>query len=121
MNGRTLLTALGAGVTTFLLVTVAVIELLDFEFSAIVALPIGILVGIVVLIGVGVSMSSLSAGGRRFVSAYAAFGLTVISLLGLRYVNVGRSVLSTDLIVGAGVAVAVVAYVALFVGSRSAS
>lgn len=119
MNGRTLLTAIGSGITTFLLITVAVIEILDFEFSAIIALPIGLLVGVVVLIGVGVSMSSLSAGLRRLLSAYAAFGLTILALLGLRYVNVGRSVLSTDLIVGVGAAAAVAVYVALFARSGS--
>ena len=118
MDGRTLPTAIGAGITTFLLVTVAVIEALDFEFSAIVGLPIGLLVGAAVSIGVWVSMSSSGTGLRRLLSAYAAFGLTVLSLLALRYVNVGRSVLSTDLIVGVGAVAVVAVYVALFARSR---
>jgi hypothetical protein len=41
----------GAGITSFLLVAVSVIELLDFEFSAIVGLPVGLLAEIVGAVG----------------------------------------------------------------------
>jgi hypothetical protein len=41
MDARKLLTVIGAGVTSFLLVAVLVIELLDFEFSAIIGFPAG--------------------------------------------------------------------------------
>ncbi|RAW46975.1 hypothetical protein DQW50_00890 [Halorubrum sp. 48-1-W] len=41
MDARKLLTEVGAGIAFFLLVAVLVIELLDFEFSAIIGLPIG--------------------------------------------------------------------------------
>jgi len=40
------LAAVGAALTTFLLVTVPVAELLDLEFSALVALPLGLLAGL---------------------------------------------------------------------------
>ena len=119
MNGRTLPTAIGAGITTFLLVAVALVGLLDFEFSAVVALPIGLLAGLAVLAGTATSIDRAGAGVRRFASAYAAFGLVISGLLVLRYVNVGRSVLSTDLVFGVGVAAALAVYAVLFVCSRS--
>lgn len=113
MSFRTFVTAFGSAVTTFLLVTVAIIELLDFEFSAIVAIPVGLLAAVVVLIGLLSGLEDASLGLRRATSAYAGFGLTVLVLLGLWYVNVGGELLTTDLIVLAGLLVAVVVYVAL--------
>lgn len=44
MNARVVLSAIGAGVTTFF-VAVSVIEVLDTAFSAIVGLPAGLLAG----------------------------------------------------------------------------
>lgn len=61
MDGRTILSAVGAGLTTFLLVSVAVIEVLDFEFSPLVGLPIGLMVGVGVTVGVFVTYSGRSA------------------------------------------------------------
>jgi hypothetical protein len=42
----------------------------------------------------------LSPGVYRAVSAYAAFGFALLAFLALRYVNVGRSLLTVDGIVG---------------------
>lgn len=108
------LTAIGAGVTTFLLVAVLVIELLDFEFSAIVGLPVGLLAGLAVLVILWRQFTELDQGSRRIASAYAAFGLTILLLLALTYVNIGRDVFSTEAIVGVGVAAAVITYVGLW-------
>lgn len=65
MNPRHLLTAVGAGITMFLVVTVLVIELLAVEFSAIVGVPLGLLAGLVVTIGLAVSFDSLDVNTRR--------------------------------------------------------
>jgi len=51
MTFRSALAALGAGITTFLVVAVLVIELLDVEFSAIVGLPVGAVAGWIVICG----------------------------------------------------------------------
>jgi hypothetical protein len=113
MEPRRVLTASGAGVTTFLLVTVAVIELLDFEFSAIIGLPVGLLAGLVALVVLWVRLSALGPSVRRAVGAYATFGLTVLGLLALRYVDIGRGVFSTTVITGIGAVTAVLAYIVL--------
>lgn len=121
MEPRRALTASGAGVTTFLLVTVAVIELLDFEFSAIIGLPVGLLAGLVALVVLWVRLSALSPSVRRALGAYATFGLTVLGLLALRYVDIGRGVFSTDVITGIGAVTAVLAYILLWmIDSESA-
>jgi hypothetical protein len=113
MNARTLLTAVGAGTTTFLLVAVLVIELLDVAFSAMVGLPVGLLAGLAVSVALWLSADGLSPGARRAATAYATFGLAVLALLALRYVNVGRRALSFEVIVGTGLAAVVVVYVFL--------
>lgn len=118
MNVRKLFTAVGSGITSFLLVTVLVIELLNFEFSALIGLPVGLLAGLVVLVGLWLSFGRLSSGVRRAATGYAAFGAAVLVLLGLRYSNVGRGILSVDVIVGVGVAAAVMAYVVLLARDR---
>lgn len=115
MTARRALTAVGAGVTTFLLVAVLVIELLDVEFSAIVGLPVGLFVGLAVLVVVWVQFDEATPGTRRLASAYAAFGLAVLVLLALRYVNVGRNALSVDVLVGIGVAAAALVFLTLWV------
>jgi uncharacterized membrane protein len=119
MDVRNGITATGAGGTTFLLVAVLVIELLDTEFSAILGLPVGLIAGIAVFAGLWVAIDEMRSGIRRAASAYAAFGLAVLGLLALRYVNVGRDVLTTDVVVGVSLAVVVVVYVALFLYERT--
>lgn len=121
MNVRQLLSAIGAGTTSFLLVAVLVIELLDMEFSAIIGLPVGILAGIVVFLALLIRGDDLSLGVRRVVTAYATFGIAILAFLALRYVNVGRNVLTLEVIVGGSLAAVVVVYVALFVSDRNQS
>jgi len=103
------LAAVGAALTTFLLVTVPVVELLDIEFSALVALPLALLAGLGAL------------WRRRAVFAYAAFGPAVVLVLALAYVNVGRAVLTPGVAAGAGLAATAIVYVALGVLEREAS
>jgi len=107
------LAAVGAGATTFLLVAVPVVELLDIEFSALVALPLGLLAGLAASVGVGVSFTALRPARRRALAAYAAFGPTVLLVLALAYVNVGRDLFTVDVAVGAGLAATVAVYLAL--------
>lgn len=113
MRLRVLATAVGTGVTTFLLVAVLVIELLDFEFSAILGLPVGLLAGLaavaVVVTGYGVVRPPV----RWTLDALAGFGYGVLAALAGSYVNLGglRSSLTTNRMVLVGVAVGVAAFV----------
>lgn len=104
--------AVGAAVTTALLVAVPVIELLQTEFSALVALPLGLLAGLATLVGVGFNFASLHPVGRRAVVAYATFGPAVLAVLALAYVNVARDLVTVQVAVG----VALVATAAVYVG-----
>ena len=106
-----MLTALGAGVTTFLLVAVLVIESLAVEFSAIVGLPIGLLAGLAVAAGLWQVLPAATANVSHAAAAYATFGPTVLVLFVLRYVNIGRDVLSVDVMVVVGVIAAIVVFV----------
>lgn len=110
MNGRQAITAVGAGFTTVLLIAMLVIELLAVEFSAIIGLPIGLFTGLVVCFAVLLRLDELSTGLRRVLRAYAGFGVTVVALLVLRYVNVGRTVLSTEVVVGLAGLAAIAVY-----------
>lgn len=119
MDVRKLLTAIGAGITSVLLVAVLVIELLDMEFSAVVGLPVGLLVGVGVSVGLWVRGDRLSPSTRRATTAYAAFGLALLVLLALRYATIARSVLAFEVVVGGSLAAVVIVYVALFVYDRN--
>lgn len=119
MDARKLLTTIGAGITSFLVVAVIVIELLDTEFSAIVGLPVGLLVGVVVVVGLWLRVDESSPGVRRAVAAYAAFGIVVLALSALRYVNVGRDLLTFEVVVGGSLAAVVIVYVALSLHDRN--
>ncbi|MFC6757450.1 MULTISPECIES: hypothetical protein [Haloarcula] len=107
-----LVVAVGAAATTALLVAVPVIELLETEFSALVALPLGLLAGLATLVGVGFNFASLHPVRRRAVVAYATFGPSVLAVLALAYVNVARDLLTVQVAVG----VALVATAAVYVG-----
>jgi hypothetical protein len=121
MDVRKLFTTIGAGITSFLFVAVSVIELLGFEFSAIIGLPVGLLAGIVVSVGLWNRIDELSLGVRRAVTSYAAFGLAVLVFLALRYVNIGQSVLTFEVIVPGSLAAVVVVYIVLFLHDRTQS
>lgn len=118
MTARKLATTLGGGLTTGLLVAVIVIETLQIEFSALIGLPLGVLAGGVVAIGLWLRGDDMRPGFRRAASAYAAFGLAVLALLSLSYVNIGRSVLTVEVIVAGSLAVAVIVYLGLVLDSR---
>jgi len=107
-----LVAAVGAAATTALLVAVPVIELLETEFSALVALPLGLLAGLATLVGVAYNFASLHPVRRRAVVAYATFGPAVLAVLALAYVNVARDLLTVQVAVGA----ALVATAAVYVG-----
>lgn len=118
---RRFLTAVGAGLTTFLLVAVLVIKLLAFEFSAIIGLPVGLLAGFAVFVGLWTNLDRLRLGVRRAVSAYAMFGLTLFVLTGFQYVNIGREVLSVEVTAGIGLVAAVVVYILFWVADSEQS
>jgi hypothetical protein len=121
MDVRTLFTTIGAGITSFLLVTVLIIELLDMEFSAIIGLPVGLVAGVVVCVGLWVRGDELSLGILRAATAYAAFGIALLACLILRYVNIGRNALTFEVIVGGSLTAVVLVYVALFVHDHNQS
>lgn len=121
MTARNILTGVGAGVTTFLLITVAVIELLPFEFSAILGLPVGFLAGLAVLVGFWSIRKDLDPGISRAVSAYGTFGLAVLVLFLLDYVNIGIGERSVGTVIGVGVVAGAVVYVILWSVDRGRS
>lgn len=112
MSEHRILTAVGAGLTAFLLVTVAVIEVLGFEFSAMLALPVGIVAGLVVLLVATSGLQRAGTTSRRLAQAAAGFGYTVLLLLAVRYVNVGgiRGRLSVMDVIGAAVGIAIAVF-----------
>lgn len=118
MIARKLATTLGGGVTTFFLVAVVVIEALEMEFSALIGLPLGVVAGGVVAIALWLRGDALSPGRRRVADAYAAVGTTILAFLTLRYVGVGRSVLTVEVIVAGSLAVAVVVYLGSSLDAR---
>ncbi len=120
MNSRTILSALGAGITTFLVVAVAVIELLPFEFSALVGLPVGLLAGGAVFAAVAVRYDEASAALRYAADAAAGFGLAVVVLQAMSYVNLAglRSTLSVDVTVAVAVVAGVLATVVSWLADR---
>lgn len=121
MTARDILTGVGAGVTTFLLVTVAVIELLPFEFSAIIGLPVGLLAGLAVFVGFWSIRNDIDPGISRVVSAYGTFGLVVLVLFIFDYVNIGIGEQSVETVSGVGVVAGAVVYVALWAVDRNRS
>jgi hypothetical protein len=120
MHLRAALAAAGVAVTAFLLVTVGVIELLAFEFSAIVALPVGLLAAVVAFVAVFAEFRFAGTLPRRVAIAVAGFGYAVLALLLVGYVNLGglRSALGTDLVVAAGVVTAAAVYLGLWAHER---
>ncbi|MCD2199553.1 hypothetical protein LPA44_06545 [Halobacterium sp. KA-4] len=120
MHSRTVLSALGAGITTFLVVAIAVIELLPFEFSALVGLPAGLLAGGAVFAAIAVRYDQAGEVLRYAVDAAAGFGLAIVTLQAVSYVNLAglRSVLSVDVTVAVAAVVGVLAAVASWLMDR---
>lgn len=119
MAFRRTLTALGAGVTTFLLIAVLVIELLYVEFSALVGVPVGLLAGLAVVAGLWQILPELSPAVSRVATAYAVFGLSVLFLFALGYVNVGRELLSLEVMAAVGIGAGIAAYLVLWADDRA--
>jgi hypothetical protein len=97
MNWR-LVAALGVGVTAFLLATAAVTELLaaTIEFSALVGLPVGVLVGAG---GAAATWLRLwdSSGTRPALLGAAAVGYAVVALAAASYaISSVRGVVSVE-------------------------
>lgn len=120
MHLRAGLAAAGVAVTTFLLVAVAVIALLPFEFSAIVGLPVGLLAGIVAFVAVFAEYRFAGPTARRVTLAVAGFGYTILALLFVGYVNLGglRGAIGPELLVVLGVVVAAAVYLGLWARER---
>ena len=119
MNWRLVATA-GVGVSAFLVAGAAVTGLLaaTIEFSALIGLPVGVLAGLIVLATVAVAFDGLDEMERRAMSAYAAFGLTVIGFAALSYVNLARGFFSGTVAAGAGLIAAVLTYLGLWSRER---
>lgn len=100
MNVRRPLTALGAGITGFLVVAVAVIELLAVEFSAIIGLPIGLVAGLAVAVVVLLKHDESPDVLRWLAAALAGFGYGIIASVGASYVNLIQTPFETRLAIG---------------------
>jgi hypothetical protein len=114
---RTWLAAAGAGTTTFLAVTVFVIEVLAFEFAAVVGVPVGLLAGLVVHGLLLRYYRELGVRGRRATDAIAGFGYAVLVVAAVTYVDpagLGSALTfeaSAALVVAGGVLAWVTSYV----------
>lgn len=98
MTRRSTLAAIGVGIAMFLSVTVLVIEALSIAFSAIVALPVGLLVGVAIGMSCWRRYDRLSRPTRSVLDGVAGFGFAVVAVLAIRYVDLLglRSALSFD-------------------------
>lgn len=114
---RTIIAALGAEIAVFLVATVLVIELLDFEFSAIVGLPVGVLGGGATLAFLLSRYSALGHVQRSVVDAVAGFGVGIVLMLGVSYVNLAN--LSFDGTVATAIAIGVLAGFGSWVTKKS--
>lgn len=108
MKRRSVAAAVGTGITVFLVVAVTIIELLNVEFSAIVGLPAGLVAGAAVAVLVSARYETLNAPAGYAVDAAAGFGLAILALLVVSYIDLAglRSELSADVTVMVGVLVA---------------
>jgi hypothetical protein len=113
MNRKLLGLTLAAGVATFLIVGVAVTELLQsrIEFSLLVGLPVGLVAGAIAagLVAWGTSKGA-PAQRRRLATAFGAFGagFLVVLVAGI-LLSIG-TIISIVIGVGVGIIVAVVFY-----------
>jgi hypothetical protein len=120
MQSRTVLTALGAGITTLLLVSVLGIELIPVEFSALVALPLGVVAGLGAVVLVLGSFDQLNHRVQHTVVAVAGFGYTILALSVVSYVNLAglRSAITVERALALALGVAVALYVDQWLTTR---
>jgi hypothetical protein len=115
MNGRRWLTVLGTGLSTTLVVAVLGTTVLQgpIEFSVIVGLPVGVVVGLVALGATAVLVDRFDSLAGAALGGYAGFGYAVVGCLLLRYVDVAgaRRALGLREIVVIAVLVGAVAFV----------
>jgi hypothetical protein len=108
MKARRAITAVGTGITVFLVVAAVVIESMDFEFSALLGLPVGLLAGIVAVVVVVLKHDDLSDSLRWVTVATAGFGYGILATFAASYVNLVDTRFETRLIIGCIAAVAAV-------------
>lgn len=118
MHSRRAFTALGAGLTTGLLVAVLVIETRPFEFSALVGLPLGILAGLTTLAAVAVAFDGFDAAKRRALIAYTAFGATIAVVAVLNSLNVVGGTISGTVAAVAGLVATALTYLGSWLRER---
>ncbi|QSG10481.1 putative membrane protein [Halapricum desulfuricans] len=119
MDIRTVSVALGTGFTVALLVAVALIEALPYEFSAIVGLPVGLLIGTVTVLLVAGRYARLEPAAQSLLDGTAGFGYAVVLLLGVLYVDFAGLGARINLATLVGVALLVAAFVTVVSWIRS--
>lgn len=93
MNSRTIALGLGTAVTTFLLAGAATFELApaawgDSPGVGILAVFVGLVLGVVVGGAVAVGAASLTGSALAALVAYGAFGVAFLAIAAMSYVNV---------------------------------
>jgi hypothetical protein len=117
VNFRKVLTAVGAGITAFLVVAASVIHLLNIEFSALIGLPVGLVAGMVVFVLVLLRHEDVNRRIQWAVAGFAGFGYGILLALGTAYVNLLD--VGFEGTIGVGVAAAVVLFLgAVFLDRR---
>ena len=122
MLGRDIVSGIGAAISTTLIVAVVLIEALPFEFSAIVALPVGLLAGAGAGVVVARRYEQVDRPARALFDGSAGFGYTVVLLAAARYVGrLGlRSTVTFQRLLVAAVVVALLTAMASWLFARSA-
>ncbi|WP_435348235.1 permease [Haloarchaeobius sp. HRN-SO-5] len=121
MDARRSLTALGSGVTTFLLVGALVVELVGGDVpGGILGVLGGLVAGVAATAGVWVTLGEASDVARRVALGYATFGYAFVGIWFLRYAHVAglRSTVDVPMQVGLSVALAVLVAAWDWAGTR---
>lgn len=94
------------------------IELLTIEFSALITLPIGAFFGIVAVYLINESINDISPLAQHVLHGYVASGLTGLLLLGIRYLNIGREILTTMKVIGISLTIPAIVPLGLLIADR---
>jgi hypothetical protein len=119
VNVRLFATAVGAGLTTALVVGGLMTALLTFEFSAIIGVPVGLASGALAFVAAAAVDRTETPRGR-LLGAYASVGYVVLLYAALSYVNLAgiRGTFSMPQVLVLGVAVGVLVFAGLWVADR---